>query len=125
MADTLTTVTNLINSPPGQLVAGGVLAGIVWTFLDRVGNILHQDTNLEIAVWLLDVDPASAQARGYSLYARFFRAVHGEAFSPRFVSVAVATGLGCSAIIIASIYRSLDFRALSPFKLSVVSSSVV
>jgi hypothetical protein len=28
MADTLTTITNIINSPPGQLAAGGVLAGI-------------------------------------------------------------------------------------------------
>jgi hypothetical protein len=28
MADALTTITNLINSPPGQVAAGGVLAGI-------------------------------------------------------------------------------------------------
>jgi hypothetical protein len=30
MADTFTTITAFINSPPGQLVAGGALAGIVW-----------------------------------------------------------------------------------------------
>jgi hypothetical protein len=35
--DALSTITKLINSPPGQLVAGGVLAGIVWKFFeDRV-----------------------------------------------------------------------------------------
>jgi hypothetical protein len=28
MADALTTITNLINSPPGQIAAGGVLTGI-------------------------------------------------------------------------------------------------
>src|ERR1035438_795468 len=31
-SDTFTTITNLINSRPGLLVAGGVLAGIVWKF---------------------------------------------------------------------------------------------
>jgi hypothetical protein len=55
MADALTTITNLINSPPGQLVAGGVLAGIVWKFFEKVESVLKDDTKLEIAVWLLDV----------------------------------------------------------------------
>ncbi len=32
MLDALNTITKLINSPPGQLVAGGVLAGIPWFF---------------------------------------------------------------------------------------------
>jgi len=41
MPDALTTVTNLINSPPGQLVAGGVLAGIVWKFFERVEAVLQ------------------------------------------------------------------------------------
>jgi hypothetical protein len=34
MPDVLTTLTHLINSPPGQLAAGGVLAGIVWKFFE-------------------------------------------------------------------------------------------
>jgi hypothetical protein len=54
MADTITTITHLINSPPGQLAAGGVLAGIVWKFFERVEAVLNEDTKLEIAVWLLD-----------------------------------------------------------------------
>src|ERR1017187_3235924 len=53
MPDTLTTITKLINSPPGQLAAGGVLAGIVWKFFERVESVLNEDTKLEIAVWLL------------------------------------------------------------------------
>jgi len=54
MSDILTTFTHVINSPPGQLVAGGVLAGIVWKFFERVEAVLTDQTKLEIAVWLLD-----------------------------------------------------------------------
>jgi hypothetical protein len=35
MADFLTTTTKLINTPPGQLAAVSVLAGIVWEFKSR------------------------------------------------------------------------------------------
>src|SRR5579864_2007843 len=49
----LDTITNIINSPPGVLAAGGVLAGIVWKFFERVENVLSENTKLEIAVWLL------------------------------------------------------------------------
>jgi len=55
MPDTLTTITKLINSPPGQLAAGGVLAGVVWKFFERVEAVLTERTKLEIAVWLLGV----------------------------------------------------------------------
>jgi hypothetical protein len=40
MPDALTTFTNFINSPSGQLVAGGVLAGVVWKFFERVEAVL-------------------------------------------------------------------------------------
>jgi hypothetical protein len=30
--DALTTITDFINSPPGVLVAGATLGGIVWSF---------------------------------------------------------------------------------------------
>ncbi len=40
MADALTSVTNFINSPPGQLAAGAVLAGVVWkSCLGEVANV--------------------------------------------------------------------------------------
>ena|ERR1035438_5423879 len=55
MSDILTTITHLINSPPGQLAAGGVLAGIVWKFFERVEAVLRDDTKKEIAVWLVGV----------------------------------------------------------------------
>ena len=64
MPDTLTTITKLIQSPPGQLAAGGVLAGIVWKFFERVEAVLTDQTKLEIAVWLtLDTDLQKAHAR--------------------------------------------------------------
>jgi len=45
-SDALTTITNLINSPPGQLVAGSVLAGIVWKFFERVEGILPASNHI-------------------------------------------------------------------------------
>jgi len=51
--DALTTVTKLINSPPGQIAAGGVLAGIVWKFFERVEAVLTEQAKFEIAVWLV------------------------------------------------------------------------
>lgn len=55
MADTLTSITNLITSPPTQLAAGGLLAGIVWKLFERLENVLTSQTKLEIAVWLVGV----------------------------------------------------------------------
>lgn len=53
MPDALTTITNLINSPPGQLVAGATLGGIVWKFFEKVENVLKDETKKEIGNWLL------------------------------------------------------------------------
>ena len=48
----LTTVTNLINSPPGQLVAGATLAGSIYKFFSWVEGVLTDQTKKEIARWL-------------------------------------------------------------------------
>jgi hypothetical protein len=48
------TITSIINSPPAQLAAGGVLAGTVWKFFERVEAVLNDSTKFEIAVWSLD-----------------------------------------------------------------------
>jgi hypothetical protein len=56
MSDILTTITKLINSPPGQLAAGGVLAGIVWKFFERVEAVVTDQTKLEITVSLVPED---------------------------------------------------------------------
>jgi hypothetical protein len=48
-ASTLDTITKLIQSPPGQVAAGGVLAGILWKFFERVEAVLTDNTKLEIA----------------------------------------------------------------------------
>lgn len=61
MADALNTITKLINSPPGQLAAGGVLAGIVWKFFERVEAVLTDQTKLEVAVWLVGRKPLGAK----------------------------------------------------------------
>ena len=78
MSDTLTTITKIINSPPGQLAAGGVLAGIVWKFFERVEALLTDNTKLEIAVWLLDRKKLSSTFRNWpDTFAKIFDRVFG------------------------------------------------
>lgn len=76
--DPLSTFTNFINSPPGVLVAGGVLAGIVWKFFDKVEDKLNDDTKLEIAVWLLGVKPIGPKMEPWpDTFAKVFDRVFG------------------------------------------------
>jgi hypothetical protein len=44
----LDNITKLIQSPPGQLAAGGVLAGIVWKFFERVEAVLKNNMKVSI-----------------------------------------------------------------------------
>jgi len=78
MPDTLTTITTLITSPPGQIAAGGVLAGIVWKFFEKVEAVLTDETKLEIAVWLLGLDFKKRVANWPSTFAKLFDRVFGE-----------------------------------------------
>lgn len=78
MLDALTTITHLINSPPGQLAAGGVLAGIVWKFFERVESVLNENTKLEIAVWLVGRKPLGPKVEPWpSTFAKLFDRVFG------------------------------------------------
>src|ERR1017187_1433210 len=77
MPDTLTTITKLIQSPPGQLAAGGVLAGIVWKFFERVEAVLKDDTKLEIAVWLLDIQVTATLEDWPTTFRKVFNRVFG------------------------------------------------
>jgi len=76
--DTLTTLTHAINSPPGQLAAGGVLAGIVWKFFERVEAVLTDQTKLEIAVWLVGVKVGQNIEPWPKSFATLFARVYGE-----------------------------------------------
>ena len=78
MSDTLTTITKLINSPPGQLAAGGVLAGIVWKFFERVEAVLTDQTKLEIAVWLVGVKVGQKVEPWPNTFAKLFDRVFGK-----------------------------------------------
>jgi hypothetical protein len=86
----LDTITQLIQSPPGQLAAGGVLGGIVWKFFARVEAVLTENTKLEIAVWLLGVKVAP---RWQTVIGAYVTAVCGtSALSLRSGVVALVTG---------------------------------
>jgi hypothetical protein len=68
-------ITNFILSPPGGLVAGGVLGGLVWKFLGGLDNVLNDDTKLQVAVWLRDANPERpAEAARKVLLSGFDRA---------------------------------------------------
>jgi hypothetical protein len=77
MVDALTTITHLIQSPPGQLAAGCVLAGIVWKFFERVEAVLTDQTKLEIAVWLLGVKIGQKVEPWPETFAKLFDRVFG------------------------------------------------
>src|SRR6266702_3028942 len=93
MSDVLTTITNLINSPPGQLAAGGVLAGVVWKFFERVESLLTENTKLEIAVWLIGVNVGTHFPLSSSAFPTYFRLVCGTRYSQRRLYVVVCMAL--------------------------------
>jgi|GEM_PF-2918978 len=70
-------ITKLIQSPPGQIAAGGVLAGIVWKFFERVETVLTDKTKLEIAVWLLDIKTGPKVEPWPETFAKVFDRVFG------------------------------------------------
>jgi hypothetical protein len=79
MADALTTITKLIQSMPGVLVAGAALAGIVWKFFERAESVLNEGTRLEIAIWLLGRKKFGPKVQPWSdTFARVFDRVFGE-----------------------------------------------
>jgi hypothetical protein len=79
MADGPTTLTRLINSPPGQLVAGGILAGIVWKFFERVEAVLTDQTKFEIPVWLVGRKKFGPKVQPWpETFARVFDRVFGK-----------------------------------------------
>lgn len=82
--DAFDTIAKLINSPPGQLAAGAVLAGIVWKFFEQVEAVLTNDTKLEIAVWLLDRKPLTPRLQSWP---DTFTKVFNRVFGPRHFSL--------------------------------------
>jgi hypothetical protein len=79
MADALESITKLINSPPAHLAAGGVLAGIVWKFFERVEAVLTDSTKLEIAVWLVGMKQIGPKVEPWpDTFAKIFDRVFGK-----------------------------------------------
>ncbi len=70
-------ITKLIQSPAGQLVAGGALAGIVWRLFERVERVLDNDTKLDIAAWLSGVEAGRKLEPWPGTFARIFDRVFG------------------------------------------------
>jgi hypothetical protein len=73
----ITTVTTLITSPPGQVLAGGVLGGIVWKFFERLETLLAEQTKFEVAVWLVGLN-ASAKVPWPDTFTKVINRLFGD-----------------------------------------------
>src|SRR4051794_29990038 len=71
------TISTFINSPPGQLAAGSVLAGIVWKVFEKVEGVLTDRTKFEIAVWLSGVKVGQKVEPWPETFAKVFDRVFG------------------------------------------------
>src|ERR1035437_9782640 len=113
----LPSVTTLINSPPGQMVAGAALAGIVWKFFERVEAVLTDQTKFEIAVWLVGVKVGEKVEPWPETFARVFDRVFGtkhfswKCFS-RSTIASVVCGFGGLIFMLVHDYREDYFQPL-------------
>ena len=82
ISDVAITVQRFISSPPGQLTAGGVLAGLVWKCFERVEAVLTDTTKFEIAVWLVNINLSQNVASWPETFAKIFDRV----FGPKYLS---------------------------------------
>jgi uncharacterized protein len=74
-------VQKFISTLPGQLAAGGVLAGSVRKLFEKVETVLADNTKLEIALWLLGRKPISPKLQSWpdtfaTVFDRVFGAKH-------------------------------------------------
>jgi len=134
MSDLLTTLTRLFNSPPGQLAAGGVLAGITWKFFERVEAVLTEETKLEIARWLrvksfetgfVTSEPANWPATFAKVFDRLFGAKHLSWKCLCRSSIASLSVTIVSFVIASGAQILLDWRFLLTFSLLVVFTNVL
>lgn len=80
---TIDTITNFINSPPGQITAALVLSGAVWKYFERVETALKEKTRRDIAEWLRQgektAESLTAKAQNWpTTFAKIFDQVFGE-----------------------------------------------
>ena len=119
-------ITKLVQSPPGQLATGGVLAVIVWKSFERVESILSEDTKLEIAVWLLERKKLSSTFQNWpDTFTKVFDAV----FTAKHLSWrCFLRSTAASASLFMVVFQlQLHFSRLSQFDLSenVIVSSLL
>lgn len=89
----ITVITNLIISPPGQMLAGVVFGGIVWKFFERVETLLPEQTKSEIAVWLIE-PKASVKVPWPDTFGKVFDRLFGDRYlTPRCFVASLAFSL--------------------------------
>ena len=71
-------IQKFLNAPPGQVVAGSILAGIVWKFFERIENVLSDQTKFEIAVWLVGIEVERKVHPWPETFSKLFYKTFGE-----------------------------------------------
>jgi hypothetical protein len=78
LAERATDAKHLLAATAAHFAIGGGLFYGVLKFFEAIENRLSVDTKLEIAVWLLDLQPAEALERWPSTFLKLFNVVFGE-----------------------------------------------
>jgi hypothetical protein len=76
-AEAASAIQKFITSPPGQLTAGALLAGLVWQTSERVEGKLKDNTKFELAVWLVGVNTSHRVAGWSDTCTKIFDQVFG------------------------------------------------
>lgn len=109
MLDGFDFVGKMIQSPPGQLVAGATLGGAVRKSFEKFDAFINEDTRLSIAVWLLD------QERKFPESASFAETVWTLfRFAPSIISQPVPWTVDESVTICGNIGRQLKASTTLP-----------
>ncbi len=71
-------IRSFVNAPPGQLVAGSILAGLVWKFFEKIETVLSDETKFEIAVWLVGVEAEKKVHSWPATFSKLFYKTFGQ-----------------------------------------------
>src|ERR1700679_525881 len=78
MADTLTSITNMIKSPPGVLVAGLTLGGFVWKAFEKWESVASENDKIQAWMWLANPRTAETGEHWPEIFARMFDRIFGK-----------------------------------------------
>jgi hypothetical protein len=108
VAETLTTITSLIKSPPGVVVTGLTLGGAVWKAFEKWESVASENDKIQVWMWLVNPRTAETVERWPEVFAKMFDRIFGT----RHLS---ARCFGLSALISVAMAILLTIYTPSPY----------